>query len=255
MLKKLFTLLSFGFIVLNAQEKIDIKGVKKGLLCLTFDDSHYDQWIEHLPLFEKYHAHATFFYYHDLDKPAINSMKKLRKAGHSVGLHSIHHREATTDIEKIGVDVYIREEIQPQIETMKANGLPAKFFAYPYGARNADTECMFSKIFHHCRAGIDPYPGKGYWIADQKQAFIDLDKIEKTLTLGGVGVGESYLSTKENLDAALEKAARDNKLLVLYSHGISLNAARVDIRTDLLEHILCKAEQLGLKIVSMDELP
>ena len=31
----------------------------RGILCLTFDDSHFDDWEAVLPLFEKYNARAT----------------------------------------------------------------------------------------------------------------------------------------------------------------------------------------------------
>ena len=32
-----------------------------GILCLTFDDSHWENWEKALPVFEKHGAKATFF--------------------------------------------------------------------------------------------------------------------------------------------------------------------------------------------------
>ncbi len=43
-------------------------------------------------------------------------MKKLQAAGHSLGLHTVHHREAPAFFEKNGGDAYICEEIMPQLE-------------------------------------------------------------------------------------------------------------------------------------------
>lgn len=52
--------------------------------------------------------------------------------------------------------------------------------------------------------GHDDAGGRGL-TADQPQAFIGLDEIAGTLTLGGCGIGDYYLSTCDNLDAALER--------------------------------------------------
>ena len=33
-----------------------------GMVCLTFDDGRYTEWLAQLSLFAEYDAHATFFY-------------------------------------------------------------------------------------------------------------------------------------------------------------------------------------------------
>lgn len=96
---------------------------------------------------------------------------------------------------------------------------------------------------------------KGFRIADQPQAFLAFEDIAGTLTLGGCGIGEYYASTNDNLDAALEHAAGENKLIVFFSHGISVNPGPVDTGVDMLRHLLQKASEMGMRLVSMDELP
>ena len=39
-----------------------IDGCRRGILCLTFDDARYDQWLPMLPEFGRYNAHCTFFF-------------------------------------------------------------------------------------------------------------------------------------------------------------------------------------------------
>ena len=59
----------------------------RGILCLTFDDSHFDDWEEVMPLFEKYNARATFFARGELTPRYVAGMRRLSEAGHSIGLH------------------------------------------------------------------------------------------------------------------------------------------------------------------------
>ena len=102
--------------------------------------------------------------------------------------------------------------------------------------------------------GHDDARGRGL-TADQPQAFIGLDEIAGTLTLGGCGIGDYYLSTCDNLDAALERTAAENKLLVFFSHGISADASTINMKTAMLEHLLRKAAALSIQPVSFADLP
>ena len=225
-----------------------------GMVCLTFDDGRYTEWLAQLSLFAEYDAHATFFYNGIPDKAALDSMKQLRSAGHAVGIHTVHHKDADGMTAENGND-YLQNEIFPQLEAMKQAGIEANYFAYPNNARTAYSEQVMGRYFRHCRARLIPSPEKGFRIADQPQAFLAFEDIAGTLTLGGCGIGEYYASTNDNLDAALEHAAGENKLIVFFSHGISVNPGPVDTGVDMLRHLLQKASEMGMRLVSMDELP
>lgn len=233
---------------------IDLAAVRHGLICLTFDDGLYEQWLPQLPLFAEYRAHATFFFNGLLEKPVTDAMKQLQAAGHAVGIHTVHHRDADSMTPENETE-YLQTEIFPQMEAMRAVGLQAEYFAYPNNARTPYSELVMKRYFRHCRAGICPAAPKGYWIADQPQAFIGLDEIAETLTLGGCGIGDYYLSTCDNLDAALERTAAENKLLVFFSHGISADASTINMKTAMLEHLLRKAAALFIQPVSFADLP
>jgi len=38
------------------------------MLILSFDDRNFDDWIDAMPIFEKYGAHATFFVSGEIDE-------------------------------------------------------------------------------------------------------------------------------------------------------------------------------------------
>ena len=51
----------------------------RGILCLTFDDSHFDDWEAVMPLFEKYNARATFFARGELTPRCVAGMNTIRQ--------------------------------------------------------------------------------------------------------------------------------------------------------------------------------
>lgn len=73
---------------------IRIDECRHGILCLTFDDAGYDQWLPMLPEFRRFGARCTFFFDKEIDAPAAAAMSELVAAGHAVGLHTVHHRDA-----------------------------------------------------------------------------------------------------------------------------------------------------------------
>ena len=92
-----------------------------GAVCFTFDDYHGENWLKAAPLFKKYNAHATFFVLGEITQEKADVMKKLRDAGHTVGLHTVHHRDAVPFIHQQGADEYIAKEITPQLDAPAGN--------------------------------------------------------------------------------------------------------------------------------------
>ena len=94
-----------------------------GLLLLTFDDAGYKGWLKHLPLFERYGAHATFFAYGEFGTNEIAHLKTIAAAGHTIGLHTVHHRRADTAFGKDGGAAFWRNEVLPELEAARKAGL------------------------------------------------------------------------------------------------------------------------------------
>ena len=225
----------------------------KGAVCLTFDDAHFQQWIDALPLWERYNAHATFFVAGEITPFAMETMKTLRKAGHTVGLHTLEHKDSAGFFAESGGEAYVAEQIMPQLEVCLKNDFPIEHFAYPNNVRNEETDRQLSKYFRHFRAGIGGVMKNGFCTFDPYCRYYDREN--PPAALGGTGIGEYYATKLEDVDAALEGAAAEKKLLIFFSHGISPDAKSVNMKTAWLEHILEKASSLGLDIIGFDELP
>jgi len=226
-----------------------------GKICLTFDDARYDEWLPLMPLFRKYHAHATFFFDKTIDIAALDAMKKLAAEGHSIGLHTVNHLDAVPAIPERGVDAYVQSEIRPQLDACAGAGLEIRNFAYPNNVRSEKTDALLSAKcgFRRFRAGASGYT-VGVPIMQIKSGFLAPEAAAESKVLGGFGIGEYYHTTQAELDDALEYAAKTGSVIVFFSHGISEHPNPVDMKISTLENILKKAAELCLQVVSFDEL-
>ena len=218
---------------------------KRGVVCFTFDDYHGKNWLKADTIFKKYDAHATFFIVGRLTPEKIDVMKKLQAAGHSIGLHTVHHRDAAKFSESRGEKWYLDNEILPQLQICRENGLIVRNFAYPNNRRNEKTDAMLYKYFDYLRAGNGPA---------RKPIYYPVAEIKKQMVLGGGGIGVFYKSDVEELKSRLDKAAASNSVIVFFSHNIAPNAKHIHMPSELLEVLLAHAQKLGMKVAGFDQL-
>ena len=237
---------------LNDDGKIDLSQVKNGILVLTYDDARFESWLPQIGLFSSFNARATFFYSGEITSEAADSMKQLRAAGHSVGLHTINHKDAVD----ITPEEYYKKYILPQVEQCQKLGVEEiSFFAYPNNRHSEEFDTFLSRYFSRFRAGAGVKAPKGFRIADFEEPFIPLEKLCHHRVMGGCGIGPFYESTQENLNSALERAAAENKVLTFFSHAILPEAHGVHMAEETLEAMLAKAADLGMVIAGFKELP
>ena len=237
-------------------EKLDVNKIKRGIVCFTFDDGRYQEWLANMELFKRCNAKATFFYSGEITREAAISMQILRSEGHSVGLHTVNHKNAVNDGVDADMEEYFKSQVLPQLEAAARYGVKdLRYFAYPNNRHSAGTDQFLGKYFARFRVGSKIGKPAGFRIADEDKAYIAPDKISGRKALGGCGIGEYYKSTEKNLDAALTRAAERNELIVFFSHGIFPDADGVHMPTALLEHLLKKCAELQLTVAGFDELP
>ena len=237
-------------------EKLDVNKIKRGIVCFTFDDGRYQEWLANMELFKRYNAKATFFYSGEITREAAISMQILRREGHSIGLHTVNHKNAVNDGVDADMEEYFKSQVLPQLEAAARYGVKdLRYFAYPNNRHSAGTDQFLGKYFARFRVGSKIGKPAGFRIADEDKAYIAPDKISGRKALGGCGIGEYYKSTEKNLDAALTRAAERNELIVFFSHGIFPDADGVHMPTALLEHLLKKCAELQLTVAGFDELP
>lgn len=254
-----------GPVLIRHQQGRGGKEVKKsGLLVLSFDDRYFNDWVNALPTFEKYDAHATFFVKGPINDDAVRAMKRLSEAGHSVGLHGLHHANADEALAVKGVDRYYKEEIEPQREACRVANIPIKSFAYPNCRRSDETDELFRKKgFAHVRGGhkgVTPFDPKGEKQEGLKpvhavdRAFIPPEKAKGQFRLDTVIAGEAYHTDIEDILKCVRRCAERNEAFVLTSHGISPDAKGISMKTEWLERILAMAKECGVPCVGFDEL-
>jgi hypothetical protein len=107
-------------------------------LALSFDDDSIDAWHDLAEVFERHHAHVTFFVskYHQATAAQRAKLHDLARRGHDVQAHSVDHPHVAYATEH-GVDGYVRDQLLPNLASLRADGFAPRVFAYPYGERTA----------------------------------------------------------------------------------------------------------------------
>ena len=219
----------------------------RGAVCFTFDDYHGAEWLEAAPLFRKYGAHATFFVVGEITPEKAGVMKKLQAAGHTVGLHSLHHCDAVPFIHEHSAEEYLRTEIMPQLDACARYGLTIRSFAYPNNRRDEAADRMLFPYFDHLRAGRGP---------EKKTLYYPLATLPEKCPLGGTGIGSYYNSELAVLKEEIAHAAETDSVLVFFSHNIGPagRIGRIDMPAEWLEELLAYARSLNVRLVGFEEL-
>jgi Polysaccharide deacetylase len=129
-------------------------GEAPGTVALSFDDHNIASWIAMRPLLARYHARVTFFIsaftaLEDSERAAIH---QLADDGHDIEYHSVMHKNAADYAGAHGIAGYLADEITPALDAMRAAGYATTVFAYPFGARTAETDAALAPYFVHLRA-------------------------------------------------------------------------------------------------------
>ncbi len=220
-------------------------GEKRGAVAFTFDDYHGPRWLKADAIFKKYNAHATFFIVGGLSKEKIGTMKKLQAAGHSIGLHSLRHRDVYTPKTGKLHREYFEKEVKAQYDLCKKEKISVCSFAYPNNRRNEESDKMLFKHFDYLRAGL----GK-----PEKMIFYPLVKLEKKMMLGGQGLGKYYKTDPVQVKLLMEQAAKSNSLIVFFSHDIRPDAPGISMPAELLEELLAHAAKLNMNVIGFNEI-
>lgn len=232
-----------------------------GVLLLTFDDPNYDRWVAAMPIFERYGAHASFFPNGGLDDHALARLKKLKDAGHTVGIHTVGHGDARAAWESGKGDDYIAREVKPQLDAYARIGHKVRAMAYPNNRHNAASDAGLAEKcgIRRFRAGhvvrYDPkrqYPKPDLVRTDE--VFFPAAELSGKTVLEGIGIGESYRTDIDEIIACINRAADRDEVLVTYSHDIRPDAKTISMKTEWLERILEAAHARGMRIIGFDEI-
>ena len=206
-------------------ETTPVAGEAKGTLLLSFDGRDFDGWEAALGLFERHGAHATFFICGELDNAAVKKCKLFREKGHSVGIAAADGADLAT--KKRACDVgYI-----PVVAFTCPDPLPLDGFERMRGV------------------------AEGSGNRDNDAAFFPAAELPARRRIDTIFVAEECQAGIEAVLGCLERAAERREVVSLTARGIFGDGGKPDMRTEWLEAILEKANELGLATVGFDELP
>ena len=223
-----------------------------GILLLTFDDCDVVGWTAAMPLFAKFNAKVTFSISGEITDGVAAFMKAAQAAGHTVGLHTIHHADAPDYIERHGAEAYFRDEIEPQLAACEKAGIVCKEFAFPNNKYNDAALALLSPYFCRFRAG-NGVPKDAHF-ADFDRGFIPRERVAETVVFGGRGVGEYYNSNLGDIFDALRRAAKNDEAVTFFSHGIANGAKGVAMPLEILVPMLEEASRLEMSILGLNDL-
>jgi hypothetical protein len=123
-------------------------------LAYSFDDRDITGWHGLLPMFRYYGARVTFFIssFHALDATEVALLKEIAADGHAIEYHSTFHLHAADTLAELGPDGYLEHDILPGLAHLREAGFDPRVFAYPFGARNSETDRVLLTVFPVLRA-------------------------------------------------------------------------------------------------------
>jgi peptidoglycan/xylan/chitin deacetylase (PgdA/CDA1 family) len=204
----------FLFSLLNDCKKIEeipMGNLEPGV-ALTFDDASLSQWVELLPMFQKYGVRATFFictactYGIPLDDSLII---QLSEAGNEIGCHTEHHEHLLQYLETHSLTDYYKYEIVPSIQYFDSLNIPVSSFAYPYGEHNSESNKFLSNYFEKIRGICSLLPS-----ADG--AFITY---KNRILVNGSFIDRASPYHLEDFKRAIKQAKDHRAVLVLIGHS------------------------------------
>lgn len=123
------------------RDMLDVSAPRPGL-ALSFDDDAVDAWLSIRDVLQSHHARVTFFVtrYAMMTPEHRAGVKQLAEDGHDIEAHGVSHLDAPDYVAAHGIDAYLSDEALPSISVLEADGYPVSTFAYPFGARSAQTD-------------------------------------------------------------------------------------------------------------------
>ncbi len=123
-------------------------------LAFSFDDRDVVSWHALRPVFARYGARVTFFVtrFHAVNEQERAMLHELEADGHAIEYHSTEHLRAPDVVEGSGLGAYLETEIFPDLELMRGAGFDPIAYAYPSGARTAETDRALLDHFAVVRA-------------------------------------------------------------------------------------------------------
>lgn len=239
----LLCIFTLGHISLNAHAG-DWNG-KRAAVVFTFDDSVNEHLDKAAPILDQYNMKGTFYLTANFDglRTRIDEWRKLAKNGHELANHTLVHpcvgntpgREWVSkekDLSTWSVQRMVDDIVATNIVLEAIDGETQRTFAYPCGDQTAMGQSYVPQIAPMFIAA------RGVGGGPELAKDINLMSIHSYMVNG---------ESADKLNALVDQAIKEKKLLVFLFHGID-GGHPLDIKLDdfkaLVAHIDSKKQQL-----------
>jgi peptidoglycan/xylan/chitin deacetylase (PgdA/CDA1 family) len=229
------------------KDKLKIKPYKAGVI-LSFDDAYINEWYDADKVLKKYKWKATFCVckINTLSDLEITKILELQKEGHEIAGHGLHHYNASKFVTKYGINEYIRQEINPMLDSMKKLSINVSSFAYPYGGKSVALDAALLTKFKIVRGR-----SFGGEIPSEQNCYFNKSRI-----VYGFDIDNSHIHfSVPYLIKLLNYAKNNNKILILCSHK-TVNDVTLNYQTkvETLEIICDYIKRNNMKFYTLSDL-
>jgi peptidoglycan/xylan/chitin deacetylase (PgdA/CDA1 family) len=225
----------------------------QGGISISFDDRSIEEWYSLKELFARYDAKVTFFISgaEALTDQEVQMLKELVQQGHEVGSHGALHVRARDYIREYSYQKYLQDEVFSNTRALQDKGFTPTAFAYPFGRGYWFTDLILKNSFKVIRRAVSVDSIRGLSATDD--IFFSLGKSRE---LVAASIDASAQINKKAIDSAIQKAATEKKVLLVFGHKPAHNAKPNSYTFDvaLLEYILQQAKEKDLKFYRISDL-
>ncbi len=204
---------------------------------ITFDDFPRSSWTRGGDILAAHNTKATYYVSGGFvggmqdgrEQFTESDLVEIVEAGHEIGCHTFSHEAGPT----IGSDS-LMDDVERNAAFVQdiLGDYVLSSFAYPYGEASPRTKRLFGDRFPTSR-GIAKGVNKG---------LMDLSQLK------AIGV-EHWWWTPEYIEAAVDRAKRENGWLILFTHDVSDDPSPYGATPRMLEHALGAIRRAGIDIL------
>ncbi len=226
---------------------------KTGGIALSWDDSaHIDPCYQYLTLFQKYNATCTMNVNDITNRPqnVKDELNALHLAGWEIASHGYNHVNSVLFLGNSTPKGWLNQEIFPSIVEVAHYNNPVRTLAYPYSARNANSDAILTPYFRTLRTRAPSLVNGN--VNETKLAYYKWDDAR---LLYGVEIDDWSGASLQSIEHGIDHAIETGTVLVLYGHQITPNVTiSYETSTSRLESILDYTKRHGGVFYHMGDL-
>ncbi|HEY3360701.1 MAG TPA: PGF-pre-PGF domain-containing protein [Methanosarcina sp.] len=251
------TLDSSEILNLYANDLRSIKNLSKpGGIALSWDDSgHIQSCYQYLPIFQKYNATCTINVNNVNNRRQaaleLKELDALHSAGWEIALHGYNHVDSVGFLKSNISEMWLNQEIFPNIVEVTRYGYPVYTFAYPHSSRNTVSDEALAPYFRTLRTRTPTIVNGN--INETALAYYNWDD---TQLLYGVEIDDQSIGANlPSIENGIDYAIKTGSVLVLFGHAITPNVTGpYQTSTSRLDSILSYTSQNGGAFYHMGDL-